>query len=69
MRGKAFTSRRAWKCPLTSPIDNDGGSLGDLPPMRVSLEVPACPKEFGHLIIQLQKGDMRRLRKRVSHHL
>ena len=67
MRAKAFKSRRAWKCPLVSPTDSDGRSLGDLPSMRVSLEVPACPKEFRDLIqLHTRNSKEKRLRKRVS---
>ena len=40
------------------------GVISDLPPMRVSLEVPACSREFAQLI-QSQKEQTRRLRKRV----
>jgi hypothetical protein len=82
MRAKAFTSRRAWKCDVEARRDSKDeseegegeaagkgeGVIGDLPPMRVSLEVPACSREFAQLI-QSQKEQTRRLRKRVRAYL
>lgn len=68
MRTKSFISRRAWRCPIESEDKDSDVSLGYLPPMKISLEVPACSQEFAQLI-QSRKGETRRLRKRVSQHL